>query len=80
MFLFCVVVIVVNFLSFFDYFRFSCFVLSWIRMDGRESEDKIKERVLERIDKFSFLFACSLALIIVFLFLFFLIRSLREMS
>lgn len=49
-------------------------------MDGRESEDKIKERVLERIDKFSFLFACSLALIIVFLFLFFLIRSLREMS
>lgn len=49
-------------------------------MDGRESEDKIKERVLERIDKFSFHFACSLALIIVFLFLFFLIRSLREMS
>lgn len=27
-------------------------------MDGRESEDKIKERVLERIDKFSFVFAC----------------------
>lgn len=49
----------------FDFHFFFFFVLCWNGMDGRESEDKIKERVLERfLLNYRFLFLLVFASII----------------